>query len=166
MNEREATNKVYIALGGNLGNKVSVFCMAEELLSKEIGDIISKSSNYESEAVGFYSNNTFLNNVICLITQLSPLQVLSVTQDIEKRLGRTEKSVQGNYKDRIIDIDILYYNNIIINTYELTIPHPHLHEREFVLKPLLEIVPKKIHPAFLLNTEEMWFRYQNQHMQV
>ncbi|NCC99541.1 MAG: 2-amino-4-hydroxy-6-hydroxymethyldihydropteridine diphosphokinase [Bacteroidia bacterium] len=166
MNEREVTNKVYIALGGNLGNKVSVFCMAEELLSKEIGDIIAKSSNYESEAVGFSSKNTFLNNVICLVTPLSPLQVLSVTQDIEKRLGRTEKSLQRNYKDRIIDIDILYYNDIVINTYELTIPHPNLQEREFVLKPLLEIAPDKIHPAFLLNTKEMWVRYQNQHLKV
>ena len=135
---------VFISLGTNLGNKPQHLINARNAIHQNIGKIISESSIYENEAVGF-EGNAFLNQVIKVETALLPESLLQKTQEIEKNLGRTEKTVIENgapvYENRIIDIDILLYDDLQINTETLTIPHPRMLEREFVMKPLREILP-------------------------
>ena len=133
---------VYLSLGSNLGNKTQHLNNAKKAIQQDIGKIMAESSIYENEAVGFVGNS-FCNQVIKIETALSPEALLQKTQEIEKQLGRTEKTVIKNeipqYTNRIIDIDILLYDDLQINTKTLTIPHPKMHEREFVMKPLEEL---------------------------
>ena len=131
---------VFLGLGTNLGDKETNMLNALEEIKRRIGEITSLSSFYASEPVGFESENTFLNAVCCVQTQLSPSEVLSVTQEIERYLGRTQKSINREYHDRTMDIDILLYDNLCINTPELTIPHPLMKDRDFVMTPLKEIL--------------------------
>lgn len=131
---------VFLGLGTNLGDKETNMLNALEEIKRRIGEITSLSSFYASEPVGFESENTFLNAVCCVQTQLSPSEVLSVTQEIERYLGRTQKSINQEYHDRTMDIDILLYDNLCINTPELTIPHPLMKDRDFVMTPLKEIL--------------------------
>lgn len=131
---------VFLGLGTNLGEKETNILNALEEIKRRIGEITSLSSFYASEPVGFESENTFLNAVCCVQTQLSPSEVLSATQDIERNLGRTQKSINREYHDRTMDIDILLYDNLCINTPELTIPHPFMKDRDFVMTPLKEIL--------------------------
>ena len=98
--------------------------------------------------MGFTSENSFLNAAVCVETSLSPWEVLHRTQEIERMLGRTQKSERNVYHDRIIDIDLLLYDKEIIQTPELTLPHPLMLQREFVMKPLLEIAREIEHPEF------------------
>ena len=135
---------VFLGLGTNLGAKETNMGNALQEIKKRIGEISSLSSFYTSEPVGFKSENSFLNAVCRVETLLSPYELLSVTQDIERFLGRTKKSVNGQYHDRIIDIDILLYDNLHINTPELTVPHPLMETRDFVMIPLKEILEKNI----------------------
>jgi 2-amino-4-hydroxy-6-hydroxymethyldihydropteridine diphosphokinase len=132
---------VYLGLGSNIGNKKANIELAIMELRKSVGDFLRRSSYYETEPWGFESKNYFVNNVICIATALSPFQLLQAAQEIERKLGRTEKSVNGVYHDRTIDIDILLYDDITLNTSELTIPHPLMRERDFVMKPLHELLP-------------------------
>ena len=119
---------------------------AIELLSVALGSPVSLSSTIETEAWGFVSPNPFLNMVACFSTDVPPMELLQITEDVERRLGRKTKSVGGVYSDRPIDIDILFYGDKIISTERLTVPHPRLHERLFVLAPLAEIAPHLVHP--------------------
>ena len=132
----------YISLGTNLGNKQQNLRRAMNAIHQNIGKILAESSIYENEAVGF-EGNIFFNQAIKVETALLPEQLLQKTQEIEKKLGRTHKTVIENgaqvYENRIIDIDILLYDDLQINTEILTIPHPRMLEREFVMKPLGEI---------------------------
>jgi len=132
----------YIALGSNLGNKVQHLSDAKKAIQQNIGEILAESSIYENEAVGFVGNS-FSNQVIKVETALTPEALLQKTQEIEKQMGRTHKTVIKNnipqYTNRIIDIDILLYDDLQIDTETLTIPHPKMHEREFVIKPLKEL---------------------------
>lgn len=139
--------RVYVGLGTNLGNKEENLRTAVYLINKKIGKVISLSSFYETAAWGFVSEHTFLNAAACIETTLSPAEILQQTQYIEQELGRTRKSVKGVYTDRPIDIDILLYDNLILQTPTLTIPHPLMTERRFVMEPLSEIAPGLIHPA-------------------
>lgn len=120
---------------------------AAALLAERVGDVLALSGFYETEPWGFQSDNTFLNAALRLETTLSPLELLKATQQIELEMGRTLKS-NGAYHDRIIDIDILLYDDLILQTPELTLPHPLMHERPFVMEPLAEIAPNVIHPVF------------------
>ena len=138
---------VYLGLGTNLGNKAANLHAAVHLISGKIGRVISLSSFYATAPWGFESENSFLNAAICVETSLSPLEVLHATQAIERTLGRTQKSADGIYHDRIIDIDLLLYNKEIIKTAELTLPHPLMLQRDFVMKPLVEIAPDVVHPV-------------------
>ena len=138
---------VYLGLGTNLGDKAANLHAAVHLISGEIGKVISLSSFYATAPWGFESENSFLNAAICVETTLSPLEVLHATQAIERTLGRTQKSADGIYHDRIIDIDLLLYNKEIIKTAELTLPHPLMLQRDFVMKPLVEIAPDVVHPV-------------------
>ena len=148
-------NIVYLALGSNVGERKANINAAEILINNEIGLILHTSSMYETDPQGFVSFNRFLNNVMCIKTFLSALEVLSKIEIIEKEIGRNTKSIDGRYHDRLIDIDILYYNQEVILLDNLTIPHPQLHHRLFVLEPLTEIAPNFAHPIFRLTSQEM-----------
>lgn len=139
---------VYLSLGTNIGDKEQNLLRAIEEIGKRIGPVRAQSAFLHTEPWGFESENSFLNAAVKVDTNLAPLDVLHVTQNIERKLGRTHKSRNRVYHDRIIDIDILlYYNNDENDTEEgirlslpiLTIPHPLMNERDFVLIPLSEI---------------------------
>ena len=125
----------YLGLGTNIGNKRRNMITAAALLAERVGDILALSGFYETEPWGFESENFFLNAAVKLKTSFSPLELLRITQRIEKELGRAEKS-SGVYHDRIIDIDILLYEDEVLQIPELTLPHPLMHERKFVMEPL------------------------------
>lgn len=139
------THLVYLSLGTNLGNKEENLRTAMTLIEEQVGTITSQSALYASAPWGFDSENTFLNNAISVETSLTPEELLSTTQRIEHTLGRTHKSVDGQYSDRLIDIDILLYDDVVMHTPSLTLPHPLMHRRLFVLEPLSEIAPTMIH---------------------
>lgn len=132
----------YLSLGSNLGDRHATMQSAILLLNSQAGSVDRVSSAIETEPWGFESANKFLNMCVRIITPLSPEQLLATTKDIELQLGRTTKSVNGQYHDRPIDIDILTYDDLHINTPSLTLPHPHMHERDFVMIPLREILDK------------------------
>ncbi|WP_294773017.1 2-amino-4-hydroxy-6-hydroxymethyldihydropteridine diphosphokinase [Prevotella sp.] len=132
----------YLSLGSNLGDRHATMQQAILLLDSQAGSVDRMSSAIETEPWGFESANKFLNMCVRITTTLSPEQLLATTKDIELQLGRTTKSVNGQYHDRPIDIDILTYDDIHINTPSLTLPHPHMHERDFVMIPLREILDK------------------------
>ncbi|MDX9748104.1 MAG: 2-amino-4-hydroxy-6-hydroxymethyldihydropteridine diphosphokinase [Paludibacter sp.] len=131
--------KAFIGLGSNLGDREQHLHKAIELIGEKAGRIVAVSSFYYSEPQGFVSENYFVNAALELDTQLSAHELLKALQEFESQLGRTSKSVGGNYSDRIIDLDILTYENVNMDTPELTLPHPRINERDFVLKPLREL---------------------------
>lgn len=138
--------RVCLSLGSNLGPRENYLRKALQALDKELGSLVKCSSFYETLPWGFSSDSLFLNAAACFDTLLSPEEVLAVTQQIEKSLGRKEKSRQGQYADRCIDIDILLYDDRVIETPDMILPHPHMAERMFVLEPLAEIMPHMLHP--------------------
>lgn len=133
---------LYLSLGTNLGDRQKNLSLALELIGREVGTVVSASDIMETEPWGFESANRFLNMVIKVETNLQPLEALHVTQEIERRLGRRVKSVNGQYHDRLIDIDLLIYDDTTMSTPELTLPHPRMYQRDFVMKPLLQIAPE------------------------
>lgn len=134
------THMVYLGLGTNLGDKQKNLNDAIRMLENQVGEVEKVSSVIETEPEGFKSDNMFLNAVVKVRTALSPFELLDITQDVEKSLGRKEKSSNGIYHDRVIDIDILLYDDINISTPRLVIPHPRMTQREFVMTPLAEIL--------------------------
>lgn len=138
----EKVQEVVLSLGSNLGDREKFLSSAIDLINAEIGDIVKKSSVYETSSWGFDSFN-FLNQVIVVNTSAKPLELLDIIQHIEKKLGRDNKSkiINGipEYHDRTIDIDILTYGNEIIESERLTIPHPKMRERDFIMNPLREL---------------------------
>ena len=129
-----------MGLGSNLGNRKRNMLDAVTLLNEYVGEVVSSSSYYESEPWGFDSPNKFINMCVRVSTPLSPDQLLAATQRVERLLGRTEKSRHGIYEDRIIDIDILLFDDVHVDDPNLTIPHPQMHERDFVMVPLREVL--------------------------
>ncbi len=152
---------IYLALGSNLGDKKKNIDLAIAQIELHIGQVTSLSSLYETLPVGFDSENSFLNAACRVSTRLQPLEVLESTQLIEKELGRKSKSVNETYSDRTIDIDLLLFDNEIIEYPHLVIPHPHLHERDFVLTPLVEIAPDVYHPIFKVTISELKNKLNN-----
>ena len=138
---------VYLGLGTNIGDRRLNLTRAIELLSLALGKCIAVSRFIETAPWGFKSENSFLNCAAAFETELQPTELLDTTESIERELGRTVKSQGGNYSDRIIDIDILLYGNETIETERLTVPHPLMHKRDFVLQPLAEIAPDVVHPV-------------------
>lgn len=136
--------KLYLLLGGNLGDKKTIFSEVRMQLNERFGQITAESAIYETEPWGFESDDLFWNQALEIATSLQPEEVLAQTQQIEFNMGRVRKEVQ--YTSRLIDIDILFYGNLIINKYNLVVPHPRIQERRFVLVPLCEIAPDLIHP--------------------
>jgi len=132
--------KSYLGLGTNLGDKYENLQRALILIAERAGDITAKSSVVDSAPWGFNSVNQFLNMVVVVETQLQPLELLRCLQGIEKELGRKKSKKIADYQDRIIDIDILLYEDWEVDLPELKIPHPQMKMRDFVIKPLNEIL--------------------------
>lgn len=133
--------ELYIALGSNMGDRRSLLNRAITLIEERVGAVQRVSSFIETEPWGFESTNPFLNAAVMVLTTLSPIECLDATQQIERELGRKKKSKNGIYHDRPIDIDLLLYGDLKLSTPRLTIPHPHMYERDFVMIPLREILP-------------------------
>ena len=140
---------IYFGIGTNLGEREANLRKAIELLHERVGECLACSSIYRSAPQGFVSDNQFANIVAVCQTDYSPIEILHITQQIEREMGRTEKSVNGIYHDRIIDIDLLMAyksdaqwtngEEIACNTDTLTLPHPRMQERDFVMIPLREV---------------------------
>ncbi|HFA50212.1 MAG TPA: 2-amino-4-hydroxy-6-hydroxymethyldihydropteridine diphosphokinase [Bacteroidetes bacterium] len=145
--------KIHLLTGANLGDRFSTLEKAAQLLSTRVGEILNISSLYETEPWGNVDQPGYLNQALEMETPLSPAQLLRATQQIENELGRTR---QVKWEARLIDIDILFYENKIIESPGLTVPHPHLHRRNFVLVPMLEIAPLKEHPVFKKTIEDLY----------
>jgi 2-amino-4-hydroxy-6-hydroxymethyldihydropteridine diphosphokinase len=151
MARKSYIHNAYLGLGANLGEKKQNIDAAIDYLSQWVGRVESVSPYYESDAVGFQSENMFLNTVCHIKTRLEAYDILVISQQIEAEIGRTEKSKNGEYTDRVIDIDLLLYDDKMLDLPLLALPHPHLHERAFVLFPLSDIAPDVSHP-FLKKT--------------
>ena len=130
---------VYIALGSNIGDKSKNLSSAIEEINTLIGEVTEVSSFFENEPQGFESNNIFLNACLICKTNLDPLNTLKELKKIEKKMGR--KRTNGVYKDRIIDLDIIFYDQLVFNSKKLTIPHKEYKNRNFILIPLAELTP-------------------------
>lgn len=152
--------KVYLSLGTNLGDKERNLRDAVQKIEEQVGKIVSLSAFYITAPWGFESDNSFLNAAVCVDTGLTPIDVLQRTQAIERELGRTKKSVDGVYGDRLIDIDLLLYDDWILSTTSpsgatLILPHPLMAERDFVMKPMAEIAPELVHPVLRKTMKEL-----------
>ena len=132
-------HQVYLGLGSNLGDKAWNLSEAIRLIAERVGQVVRQSSFIETEPWGFQSDNSFLNAVILCETDKTPREVLLLTQQIERDMGRRQKSVSVGYIDRTIDIDILLYDDLTVDEPDLKIPHPLMHQRDFVMRPLEEI---------------------------
>jgi len=148
----EIMNDVFILLGGNVGDKSIIFELTRKLIGERIGLVTRQSSVYVTQAWGFDSE-LFWNQALIAKTTLNPHEILLQTQSIEKLMGRVKKST--GYEAREMDIDLLFYDDLILNTSTLTLPHPKMGDRKFVLIPLNEIAPDKYHPLIGLTVHEM-----------
>jgi 2-amino-4-hydroxy-6-hydroxymethyldihydropteridine diphosphokinase len=144
---RSVQYDVFLGLGSNLGDRGENLNRAIDEIERRIGEVVAISAFYTTEPEGFESENRFLNAVCEVKTKLSPMKLLRETQEIEKSMGRASKSENGVYSDRIIDIDLLLFEKKIFRNEKLVLPHPHLHERAFVLLPLAEIAGDYVHPV-------------------
>ena len=145
---------LYVSLGANIGDREGTLRRAVSEMEHRIGPCVALSRMYETAPVGFDSPHAFLNAAAAFRVErceqpneADALCLLEITQEIERELGRLHKSVGGRYADRAIDIDLLLWDNLQIGLPELTLPHPHLHKRHFVLDPLAEIAPDLLHPT-------------------
>ena len=138
-------NRVYLQLGSNLDDRIGLLASATEKIVSGIGKLIARSSIYESEPWGFEAEQNFLNQVIVVETDLSPSKLLAAILEIEKSLGRIRSKGIG-YQSRPIDIDILFFNEEVISSRNLDIPHPRIQERLFTLLPLGELDEGLVHP--------------------
>ena len=138
------TSKAFLLLGGNLGNREENLKKAASEISNRIGEVIEKSSIYETEAWGVHDQPDFLNQVLGVDSSLSPEELLFTCLEIEKDLGRVRKVHWG---ERLIDIDILFIEDKVINTQRLTVPHPEIQNRRFTLQPLAELASGFVHPV-------------------
>ncbi len=130
----------YLSLGSNLGDRRQLLHTAINEIAERVGRVEAISSCIETEPVGFDSVHLFLNMAVRVTTELNPYELLKVLKQLERDLGRTRKSHDGVHYDRTIDIDILLYDSLEVNSEELQIPHPRMWERDFVIRPLKEIL--------------------------
>lgn len=134
---------LYLLLGANLGDRRVTLRRAAELIGDRIGRVVQQSGLYETAPWGVMDQPAYLNQVLAVETTLAPEDVLTQTQRIEQELGRVRHK---KWESRVIDIDLLYDDNLVIGTETLTLPHPYLHQRRFTLVPLAEIAPHFVHP--------------------
>ena len=149
-----ARSRVIIGLGSNLGDRFAALGRAMELIREEAGDIIASSSVWETEPWGFDADEQFLNMVVVIETAKQPWQLMQLFRSIEGRMGR-KRSGGGKYESRIIDLDILLWEERVISIPGLEVPHPKLADRRFVLEPLYEVAPGAVHPVTGLTVTEM-----------
>ena len=138
--------KVYLCLGGNIGDTRNYLQNAVAMIGRRIGRVVSQSAVYQSEPWGFNAEQMFLNQVVVAETGLVPHAVLEQCLQIEAELGRTRSG--NGYEPRTIDIDIIFFGDYIIDTPDLKVPHPLMHQRNFVLRPLADVAPDFVHPIF------------------
>ena len=136
--------EIFILLGGNVGDKHKIFTETRKMIGESIGKLTKLSSIYDTEPWGFDSE-PFWNQAMVIETTLLPLEILDRTQAIEIKMGRVKPT--GFYESRPMDIDLIFYDNLVLKTPLLMLPHPKIAERRFVLVPLNEIVPEKRHPV-------------------
>lgn len=148
-------HQVYLALGSNLGDKYQHIQNALDQIGQRIGTVVSVSEMYATQPVGFESDNEFVNAACRVDTTLEPVEILTITQAIEREMGRQSKSINRQYADRIIDIDILFCDSKAHLSPDLTLPHPQLHKRMFVLAPLADIAPHLVHPVLNMTISEL-----------
>ena len=146
-------HQLFLGTGGNLGNKQANFDKVYTHIQNELGTILKCSQVYETAPWGFETDDLFWNQVLLVETQFSPVEVLERIAKIEAVFGR--KRTGEGYTSREMDIDILYFDDLILETESLTIPHPLLYKRLFVLVPLAEIAPDFVHPVLKLTSVEM-----------
>lgn len=146
------SNSVFLLLGTNLGDRMHYLESATALIREQVGEITAESPIYETESWG-YCDNDYLNQVICCATTLKPEDVLERTSQIENTLGRIRN--KEGYQARTIDIDILFHENQVVDTPDLTIPHPRIQERRFVLIPMCDISPEMVHPTLKKTMKEL-----------
>lgn len=143
---------VYLLLGSNVGERWQNLLQAQKLIEEKCGKVSLESAVYETEAWGLTDQNSFYNRAIMINTVLEPVELLAILKQIEQYVGRTETVKWG---PRVIDIDILFYRNITIDTETLKVPHPYLQDRKFTLVPLNEIAPELLHPIMLKTVQQL-----------
>ncbi|MFA6401459.1 MAG: 2-amino-4-hydroxy-6-hydroxymethyldihydropteridine diphosphokinase [Salinivirgaceae bacterium] len=136
---------IFLGIGGNQGFRWNYLKSSKELIEQYVGKIIGASSVYETPAWGFESETPFLNQVVQIQTKLEPVELLNALHQIEDKLGRVRSVSQ--YSSRTIDIDLLFYNQAIIETQQIQVPHPRIQLRKFVLEPITELAPDFLHPV-------------------
>lgn len=154
-------SELFLSIGTNLGNRQLNIDTALNLISQRIGIVLMKSSIFESEPWEFSSDNMFYNIAVKIKTELQASQILSETKLIEKEMGRKSKSVCEHYCDRIIDLDLIFFDNLVIDTQDLCLPHPKMTERLFVLQPMAEIAPDMTHPVLHKTIKQLLIELQN-----
>jgi len=145
-------NGVILLLGSNIGDSINILKKANEAIESSIGRIANASEIYLTEAWGYHDQPPFLNQALYVDTDLEPIQVLQNVNTIERSLGRIRLE---KWRERTIDVDIIYYNDQIINEPALKVPHPELQKRKFVLVPLCEIDAERIHPVLQITNLEL-----------
>lgn len=147
-------HEIILSLGTNIGKGEENIQKAYEMLDMKLGERVKTSSCFTTKPWGFESNNMFTNSVAIYKTEFSPEYCLQIIHHVEKEMGR-KRNLHAGYEDRIIDIDILFYDDSIINNSNLIIPHPLIIKRDFVLMPLCEIAPNKLHPVLKKTIKEL-----------
>jgi len=147
----------YLNIGSNLDDREGNLWAADLRLSLDLGLVLARSAIIETPAWGFESDNAFLNMGIAVECELEPLEVLNVIHNIEHELnmGQGHRDSEGNYIDRLVDIDIMAIDNLVIDLPQLTVPHRHLPHREFFLRPMAQIAPHWLHPTLHLTAQQM-----------
>ncbi len=146
---------LYLSLGSNQGNRIDNLRQAVKNIEEQIGELVASSSYYETEPWGFTDNTNFINQVIKVKSRLTADEILAISQKIEKDLGRKRLKTNQEYSSRNIDIDILFLGDIVLNDLHLTVPHKHLHKRNFVLQPMFEISPDFVHPVLKKTIQQL-----------
>lgn len=148
--------KYYINIGSNLGDRLANVDAAIAALQRRCDAVALRSAPIETEAWGFDSAETFVNVGVAIDSDLQPLEMLSALKDIENEIGTSEhRDAAGRYADRIIDLDIMAIDDLVIESDSLTVPHRHLPNREFFLVPLAEIAPHWQHPVLHKSAQQL-----------
>lgn len=155
--EGTSFHRAWIGIGTNLGDRKEHLATAQRHLGDKGGKIFAVSAIYETDPWGYESSNMFYNQCLAIETTYSPHSLLDLLQEIEQGMGRVFAT--GGYSDRIIDLDLLFYDDLVVHTEKLVLPHPKMQERVFVLRPLAEIAPEKIHPVIGVSVAELLERH-------
>lgn len=147
----------FLGIGSNVGDRKAIVREAIDMMSSRLGEVVATSSLYETTAVGYESDNLYINGVVALRSALSPHDLLKATQQIERDMGcHTHRNADGTYCDRLLDIDIIACEDVVCNDATLILPHPRMHERSFVLAPLCEIAPEWQHPLLQRTAQALY----------